>query len=139
MHDGVLSQINGREMEAERLDRSAQRDQPAVGHRVRTVLVQGAVDDIEIREQLGRSVVRRSLTDRRIARHPADQLLRSRCQPGVHTSQGLAVRFVETVRRRVGRSLGQLLDGRGDRDETRRHRQLFRQAPQLAEVVTHRQ
>ena len=42
VHGGVLPQIDRREVEPERLDRAAQRGQPAVGHGVRSVLMQCA-------------------------------------------------------------------------------------------------
>src|SRR5215469_2880581 len=64
MHGGILPQIDGREMEAETVDRAAQMTQATACQNGRSIRDQRLVNDVEIRLELARIPVTLGLSRR---------------------------------------------------------------------------
>jgi hypothetical protein len=100
---GVLPQIEGGEVKAERIDSAAELLEPALGQDCRAVGGKRIVDDREIGEQLAAFSIGRRITDRRLRRFQI-QSPRGRGEPCVDPRDRAPVRLVLSVGRAVGRA-----------------------------------
>ncbi|SOT40155.1 hypothetical protein F01_260221 [Burkholderia cenocepacia] len=139
---GTLAQVDAREMEAEHFGRAHERREARRGERRAVVLVERRGQHLEIGDERFGVLVWNRTHGRRAAaraahRHRAfaETYARARGEPRVDADQRAAIRFVDAVRRLVGRCGRERLHRVVRADQQVRHRQLGAQLVHLFQIV----
>ncbi len=128
--------IQARQVKTEGAHGFPQSRQPVVGQHRAAVGPQRPVDDVEVGQQLRRRLVRLEPEVQLVLGLVVQDLLRGRGEPAVNDPQRAPVRLVGTGG--LVARIGQCRQLVADLDQPRRHRQLFLQRGDLAEVVRER-
>ena len=133
MHRRILPDIEARQMKAEAIHGPAQMAQPAARDHARIVRDQRAIENIEIGLELADIGVRRGLADRR----PRGFDIEPRgggSEPGVDAGHRQPVGLAASMRRGVGRALGERAQILRDIRKMRRERQFGAEHMQFLEI-----
>ena len=130
---GVLPHVQAGKVETEDPHRFPQPSQPVLGEQSASVDAQRGVDDVEVGEQLSGCGVGGQPQVEFVLGLAVQDVAGRRGEPAVDTAQCAAVGLVGAGR--FAAHIGECHQFLGDLDQPGRHRQLFLQGGQLAEVV----
>ena len=138
MHVGILPEVERGEIEAEHVDRAAQRAQAPRRKHAAADLVQRVRQQLQIGEQFVRAFIGRQVDQRLPRRDEMAELARRFGDARVNARDRAPIGLVPPRRRLVGGALGQHLDLFVARGEPRAERQFGAQLMQLVEIELQR-
>jgi len=139
VHVGVLSQVDGREMEAERARRVYERSQTPACDPGAAVGDERRAHDLEVGHEFLHAGVRGRACRRMARGFLLAEPLRSRGQSRVDADEDAAIRLVAATLRAVGRGLRQVFELRRDARHPARDRELGAELVNLVQVMIERE